>query len=91
MIKFTQSCAIFLVGKHLLKKKYIQANQAPFLNNILSKDVMKRSRLRNKYLKQRSNTNKLAYNKQRNYCVSLFCKEKNFYFNNIKTKSIIVN
>ena len=33
------------------------------MNNILSKKVMKGSRLRNKYMRQRSNTNKLAYNK----------------------------
>ena len=51
---------------------------------------MKRSRL-NKYLRQRSNTNKLAYNKQRNYCVSLFLRKKDIYFSNIITKSIVGN
>ena len=32
-----------------LKKGYIQANQTPFMNKVLRKAVMARSRLRNKY------------------------------------------
>lgn len=59
------------------------------MNNILSKKVMKGSRLRNKYMRQRSNTNKLAYNKQRKCYVSLFRKEKKSCFNNINTKIIL--
>ena len=36
------------------KKKYIRGNNAPFMNKTLSKEIMKRSNLRNKYLKSRS-------------------------------------
>lgn len=50
---------------------------------------MKGSRLRNKYMRQRSNTNKLPYNKQRKCYVSLFRKEKKSRFNNINTKIIL--
>ena len=37
----------------------------------LSQAVMKRSKLRNDYLKHRSRENTLAYIKQRNLCVTL--------------------
>ena len=42
-------------------------------------------------MRQRLNINKLAYNKHKIYCVSLFCKEKNSFLNNINTKSIAHN
>ena len=38
---------------------------------------MKRSRLRNKFLNTKSDLDRKAYNKQRNYLVSLMRKEKN--------------
>ena len=47
-----------------------------FMNKSLSRAFMKRSQLRNKYLKKRSETNRLAYAKQRNFCVSLLRKKK---------------
>ena len=36
-----------------IKKKYIRANEAPFMTKNLHKEIMKRSRLRNKYLKSK--------------------------------------
>ena len=63
--------------KHALtKKRYARANQAPYMNKKLSKEIMKRSRLRNKFLNTRSDLDRKAYNKQRNYVVSLSRKEK---------------
>ena len=44
---------------------------------------MKRSRLRNKFLKTRRDLNRKAYNKQRNYVVSLLRKEKNYFTVNL--------
>ena len=44
---------------------------------------MKRSRMRNDYLKHRNEENKLAYKKQRNFCVTLLRKKKADYFNNL--------
>ena len=46
-----------------IKKKYIRANEAPFMTKNLHKEIMKRSRLRNKYLKSKSLTDrkKLQY------------------------------
>ena len=41
---------------------------------------MTRNRLRNIYIKNRSNNNKREYNKQRNYCISLLRKTKTNYY-----------
>ena len=53
-----------------MKIKYIRANNSPFMNNELSKAIMFRSRLRNKYFKCKTKDSRDAYKKQRNYCIS---------------------
>ena len=58
-----------------LKKKYIRGNNSPFMNRILSKEIMKRSRLRNKFLKSKSEADKKNYVKQRNY-LCLYLREQ---------------
>ena len=35
----------------LIKQRYVRTNQAPFINKTINKEIMKRSRLRNKFLK----------------------------------------
>ena len=52
---------------------------------------MKRSRLRNIYLKNRSDKNKREYNKQRNYCVSLLRKTKTNYYGSLNEKYLTDN
>ena len=47
---------------------------------------MHRSRLRNKFLRERTKESKVAYNKQQNICVSLLRKSKRDYFANLDTK-----
>ena len=74
-----------------IKKRYVRANQAPFINKVLSKEIMKRTRLRNNYLKNRSIANKMKYNKQRNFCVALLRREKKTFFNNLNTKMVVDN
>ena len=54
-----------------IKKKYIRANEAPFMTINLHKEIMKRSRLRNKYLKSKSLTDRKNYNIPRNFCKKL--------------------
>ena len=58
------------------KARYTRANQAPYMNKKLSKEIMKRSCLRNKFLNTKSDLDRKAYNKQKNYVVSLMRKEK---------------
>ena len=74
-----------------LKKRYVRANQSPFMNKKLSKKIMKRSRLRNKFLNTKSDIDRKAYNKQRNYVVSLLRNEKKNFYSNLDTKIVIDN
>ena len=48
------------------------------MNKKLSKEIMKRSHLRNKFLNTKSDTDRKAYNKQCNYVVSLPRMRKEF-------------
>ena len=57
----------------------------------LHKEIMKRSRLRNKYLKSKSLTDRKNYNIQRNFCKKLLRTTKKEYFNNLDTKKITDN
>ena len=56
------------------------------MNKALSKAIMQRTKLRNKFLKDPSAENKFSYNKQRNWCVSPLRKEKKKYFANLNEK-----
>ena len=62
-----------------------------FITKDLSKAIMKRSRLCNKFLKNRTEENKILYTKQRNYCVALLKKLKKIYFENLNEKDILDN
>ena len=57
----------------------------------LSKAIMQRTRLRNKFLKNPTNQNRLTYTKQRNFCLLLLRKEKKEYFPNVNEKDITDN
>ena len=52
---------------------------------------MKRSNLRNKYLKSRSEEDRQRFRKQRNLCVSLLRKTKRSYYSNLNEKNVIDN
>ena len=56
------------------------------MNKTLSKAIMLRTKLRNKFLKTRSNGNKTNYVKQQNYCVSLLRKTERDYYSNLDEK-----
>ena len=73
------------------KMKYVRGNNKRFMNMALSKATMQRKKLRNKFLKDPSAESKFSYNKQRNWCVLLFRKEKKKYFANLKEKDITDN
>ena len=65
------------------KEKHVRGNQMPFMTKDLSKNIMKRSQLRNKYLKNNNEEHRKLYAKQRNYCVSLLRKTKKAYYENL--------
>ena len=73
------------------KKRMVRANQRVFLNKEIHLAIMVRSRLRNKFLKEKTAFSRKAYNKQRNYCDKLIQKSKIKYFSNLNVKNITDN
>ena len=84
--------SVNVLNKHApRKKKYARGNQMSFFTKELSKEIMTRSRLRNKYLKNRNEENRAIYVKQRNYCVSLLPKSKKKYYENLDERNLMDN
>ena len=63
----------------------------PFMTKDLSKEIMKKSRLCNRFLKDKSLENRMLYRQQRNYCISLLWKIKIRYYANLNEKKILDN
>ena len=77
-----------IFNRHVpIKRKYVR----PFMSKELHKVIMKRSRLRNIFLKNRINTNKKNYGTQRNLCKKLLKNTKKSYFENLDSKKITYN
>ena len=60
----------------------------PVFTEELSKEIVSRSRLRNKYLKNRNKESTAIYVKQRN-CVSLLRKSKKKYYENLDERNLM--
>ena len=72
-------------------KKHIRGNQSSFMNKDIHKAIMTRTRLRNRFLKEPTQMNRLAYKKQRNYCVSLMRQNKKQYYGSLNVNHITDN
>ena len=57
----------------------------------LNQAIMVRCKLRNKFLKLKTEENRLAYAKQSNYCVKLLQQKWRQYFENLNLSSITDN
>ena len=79
---------IFHVFNKHAPRKYIRANEAPFMTKDLHKAIMKRSKLRNKSLKSRSLSDRKNYTSQRNLCKKLLKSTKRTYFNNLWIRKV---
>ena len=56
---------INILNRHAPRqRKHAKGNQMPFITKHLSKAIMRRSRLRNDFLKNRKEENKVLYTKQ---------------------------
>ena len=66
-----------------VKKKYIGANDWPFMTKALRKENMHRTRLRNKYNNDSTEENFKAFKKLRNKCMKLLRRAKFDYYRNI--------
>ena len=71
-----------------LKQIHLRANNAGFITKDMQKAIIKRWQLRNNFLKHKPESSGIAYNKQRNYCTSLFRKSKASYFQNLDSKVV---
>ena len=71
-----------------IKKRYVRANQAPFMNKRINKEIVKRRRLRNKFLNTKSDIDRRAYNKQGNKCVMLIRQQKKNFFSKLNTRDV---
>ena len=83
---------IEILNKHAtMKLKYPRANHGKFMTKGLHKAIMKRSRLRNKFLRDRTETSRKEYKKQRNFCVDLLKKAKKDHFENPDVNYVLDN
>ena len=75
-----ESLFVATLNKHApLKTRYVRANISPFMTNTIYKAIMMRTKLRNKFLRLKTAESRVAYNKQRNLCVSLIRNAKNIF------------
>ena len=82
----------FFLNKHApVKKKSIRTNKSNFMTRKLSKAFTKRSKLCNRFLKEKSEVSRKAYTTQRNYCVNLLRTTKRGHLANIKVNNITDN
>ena len=91
LTRFTNISKIILEKKAPLKERYVRYNQAKFMNKILQKAIMNRSRLLNRYRKEKTEATRSAYKRQRNFCVKLLRKTKKEFYNNLNVKYITEN
>ena len=81
-----------IFNKHApIRKKHLRVNEAPFMTEEIHNVIMKRSRYRNKFLKDKSQTSRENYKIQRNLCKKLLRKTKKSYFESLNTKKITDN
>ena len=91
---FQRFCLISLhaLNKHApRKKKHARGNQTSFFNKELSKAIMTRTKLRNIFLQNRIEENRIRYTKQISFCVSLLRKIKKRYYENLNEKFVVDN
>ena len=80
---------IEISNKHaLMKTKYLIANQGKFMTKGLHKAIMKRSRLRNKFLRDRTEMSRKKYKEQGSFCVNPLKKAKKDHFANLDVNSV---
>ena len=89
--RFCQICTDTLNKYAPRKKKTIRGNHSYLINKQISKSIVKQVQLRKMCLKLRTIESKLAYSKQRNYCVTLIRKGKKEYCCSLDVQDITDN
>ena len=70
---------------------YLRANDSPFMTKALRKAMMHRKKLRNRYIKRRTEESLKAFKEQRNFCVKLLRKTKSDYYRNLNLGDLTDN
>ena len=87
-----QEMFLVVLDRHApIKKKFLRANEVPYMTKALKKAIMTRSRLENRYYKSKSMIDKINYKRQKKYCMRLYKRERKTYYNNLDLKSITDN
>ena len=76
---------------HPYKKRVIRANEVPYMTKALRKAIATRSRLENRYYRDKTDVSNRAYKKQKNYCSKLYKKERKKYYANLDVNNITDN
>ena len=74
-----------------IKKKYIRANDGKFMTKELKKAIMHRSKLKNKFNRNRTDDNWNKYKQQRNKCVAMLRRTKLHYYKHLDTHDLADN
>ena len=69
----------------------LRVNHAPHITKALRKAIMKRSYLENLYFKKRTPESMKKYQKQKNFCMKLYKKERRKYFESLDPSKIVDN
>ena len=88
---FSSICCEVLNKQAPQKHWYLRANYKPLINVEISKAIMIRSRMTNRFLKHRSDENRCLFQKQRNRCVSLLRKAKKEYLSSLIINKVVNN
>jgi len=76
-----ESIFVEVLNKHApLKSRFVRGNEKRHMNKALRKAIMRRSRLRNVYLKSQKISDRHAYQRQRNYVTNLNRRAREMYF-----------
>ena len=84
-IDFFKNIFLKVLNKHApIKTKRLRGNHSPFVTKDLRKAIMLRSKLRNQYLKCKSEEARARFKIQRNFCVTLLRKARRNYYENVE-------
>ena len=71
-----------------IKQKIVRCIQIAFITKQFRKEIMKRTYLRNRFLKSKSDLSREVYNKQRSYCTCLVNNAKQDYYSKLNPSCI---
>ena len=79
-------------NKHApVKKKILRHNNNAFMTKELRKEVILRSKLKNKFNNEKNHMNWCNYKRQRNHCLRILRKTKKEYFDSLNIKQVSDN